>query len=69
MCLETLNLSRDHVVFIGDTMETDIMGATAAGITSIWLQRKENNKSYPLGPPPNYIINNLSELKSLFFKT
>ncbi len=35
--LEMLNVGRDHVLAVGDSLRTDIAGANAAGIASCWV--------------------------------
>lgn len=44
--LENPDEKREHIVYIGDTYDTDVVGAKAAGIGAIWLNHKgEENKN------------------------
>ncbi|MDC3415050.1 HAD family hydrolase [Terrihalobacillus insolitus] len=57
--LETVSLKRDEVLMIGDNLMTDILGATRAGIPSVWINRfdKERNEV-----KPDFEIKKLQEL-------
>ncbi|MDQ1562703.1 MAG: hydrolase / 5-amino-6-(5-phospho-D-ribitylamino)uracil phosphatase [Actinomycetota bacterium] len=49
---------------IGDSLENDIAGAHAAGITSVWLNR--TGEALPSGAvEPDHVIASLSELPAL----
>lgn len=60
-CLEAAgNPPKDEILVIGDSLESDILGAKNAGITSCWM-----NPSRKINPPdivPNYEITKLTEL-------
>jgi len=57
--LSLLDLQKDEVLMVGDNLMTDILGATRAGIQSVWINRtnKERNEVVP-----NYEIKQLDEL-------
>jgi putative hydrolase of the HAD superfamily len=62
--LEGLRLEPKDVLFVGDTVREDVVGARAAGIPVAWLS--ENKGEYPAGlSPPDYTIGNLTELPKL----
>jgi len=42
--LDRLNLSANDVVMVGDSLTTDIAGATALNIRSVWLNRQAENE-------------------------
>tara|TARA_B110000196_G_scaffold154265_1_gene132848 strand:- start:272 stop:685 length:414 start_codon:yes stop_codon:yes gene_type:complete len=64
--LEKLNLTNKEVIMVGDTLESDILGANKMGITSVLLnRRKENYKNNPI--KPNYEINNLEQVLEVIF--
>ena len=50
-------------VYVGDSPEHDIAGARAAGIRSIWINRRE--RIWPGGPRPDHEITSLLELPEL----
>ena len=57
--------NREHIVFIGDTYESDIKGATGAGINAIWINhnREKNPDNLPV-----HCIYDTSELSRLICK-
>jgi putative hydrolase of the HAD superfamily len=64
---EALRLSEgypDDSVFIGDSPEHDIVGARAAGIRSIWVNRTGKPWSVE-HPPPDYEARNLADVRAL----
>ncbi len=64
MARKTLQLTTDETIMIGDTMETDILGAGTMGFTTILtlsgVARKETLNDY--GYSPDYIINSIHDL-------
>ena len=54
-----LSLDKGEVVMVGDNLNTDILGAKRAGITSVWLNRHDRK---PEDVKPTYEITNLLEL-------
>ena len=38
--------SRDRIVFVGDIYESDIVGATNAGLDAIWINSKNAKNAY-----------------------
>jgi len=48
---------------IGDNLQTDVAGANAAGLRSIWLNRTQQPRSASQ-PAPNAEVASLSELSS-----
>lgn len=61
--LELGEVTADEAVYIGDNPEHDVAGARAAGITSIWMNRRE--QPWPGGPEPDFAVRNLWELLPL----
>lgn len=62
--LEAYNLSPLEVLHVGDSLSSDVVGAQNAGIKVAWINRK--HKALPENYSPDYIINSLQELISLF---
>ncbi|MBW2979271.1 HAD family hydrolase [Candidatus Woesearchaeota archaeon] len=56
--LKMLNLQKNEVVMVGDSIESDVIGAKKAGIKVILVDRKNKREFQPK-------INNLSELKEM----
>ncbi|WP_456278784.1 HAD family hydrolase [Bacillus sp. AK128] len=61
--LKLSGLSRDEVLHVGDSLSSDVTGATNVGIKSVWINR--NNKEFRGIDKPTYIINKLDELLDL----
>ncbi|MGH2409360.1 MAG: HAD family hydrolase, partial [Chloroflexota bacterium] len=61
--LERLRLRPDKAVMVGNSLDHDIMGARAAGIGSIWINRV--GEAAPTGWAPDATITSLSELPAL----
>jgi putative hydrolase of the HAD superfamily len=58
--LSQCNLQADEAIMVGDNLMTDILGASRAGIRSIWINRE--NKQPDKDIKPSYEITNLEEL-------
>jgi putative hydrolase of the HAD superfamily len=50
-------------MYIGDSPEHDMAGARAAGLISVWINRRE--REWPGGPPPDFEITDLRQLLPL----
>ncbi|QBP39931.1 HAD family hydrolase [Paenisporosarcina antarctica] len=61
--LSQSNLQADEAIMVGDNLMTDILGASRAGIRSVWINRelKQPDKEVK----PTYEITNLEELFSI----
>lgn len=63
-CLEVSgNPDKSDILVIGDTLESDILGAKRAGIKSCWINPE--NKICPLDLKPDYEIQKLSDLYNI----
>lgn len=65
-CLELLRVKRENALYIGDSLFHDVQGAINAGITCVWLNRK-NESIKPDDPHPDYEIHELTELLGIVF--
>ncbi|WP_019414729.1 HAD family hydrolase [Paenisporosarcina sp. TG20] len=54
------NIQADEAIMVGDNLMTDILGATRAGIRSVWINREQ--KLLDQDVTPTYEINDLEEL-------
>lgn len=62
--LERLGARPEEAIYVGDNPAHDIVGARAAGIRAVHLNR--DGQSYPDGvPPPDYTISSLHQLPGL----
>ena len=63
-----LSRQRDETIMIGDTMETDIRGATDLGFRSVLVltgaSTKETLKEYPFAP--TYVVDSIADLRNGF---
>lgn len=63
--LECLGVHGKDVWHVGDSLESDVAGARAAGLTAVWINRY-GAKREPGDPEPDMEIRSLSELASYF---
>ncbi|HHY73993.1 MAG TPA: HAD family hydrolase [Bacillus bacterium] len=61
--LKLMNINSDEAIMVGDNLLTDILGATRAGIKSVWINR--HNKERLSDVTPTYEIKHLEELFSI----
>ncbi|MCK6530481.1 HAD family hydrolase [Myxococcota bacterium] len=62
-----LGLAADAVLFVGDTPETDVLGAARSGMDSGWLNPR--GEPFPEGlPGPTYEIRSLLELRRILLR-
>ncbi|SDK22613.1 HAD family hydrolase [Sediminibacillus albus] len=57
--LQFVSAEKDEVLMVGDNLMTDILGASRAGITSVWINRQEAQAKEVI---PSYEITSLDEL-------
>jgi putative hydrolase of the HAD superfamily len=58
--LQKLGVSAKETVFVGDTVDADVMGAKAAGMKSIFIERRVQKEAEQACP--NHTIKSLNEL-------
>ena len=63
--LSLLEIDKEEALMVGDNLMTDILGATRAGIKSVWINRHDKERNEVV---PDFEINHLSELFDLIFK-
>nr|WP_295972065.1 HAD family hydrolase [uncultured Bacillus sp.] len=60
--LSLLELDKDQVLMVGDNLMTDILGASRAGIKSVWINRHDKERNEVI---PDFEITSLEELFSI----
>ncbi len=61
--LERFGIEPDDALYVGDSAEHDVAGARAAGITSVWINRR--GREWPGGARADHEITSLLELPDL----
>ncbi|WP_040954511.1 HAD family hydrolase [Virgibacillus sp. SK37] len=61
--LDLLALSQEQVMMVGDNLHTDILGASQAGIDSVWVNRNRKEKNSEI--VPTYEISSLQGIFNL----
>ncbi len=64
LALSRLNMNPSEVLFVGDNLKADVVGAQSVGMSTAWLNR--NGKDLPAGIIPDYHIKTTTELLTLF---
>ena len=57
--LERMGLKKDEAIMVGDNLMTDILGASRAGIKSVWINRHDKERNEVV---PTYEITHLEQL-------
>lgn len=63
LALARLNLDPAEVLFVGDNLKADVVGAQSVGMPTAWLNR--NGKDLPSDVIPDYEIKSAAELLTL----
>ncbi len=62
--LRLAGVGPEEAIFVGDSAEFDMVGADAAGIPTVWVNRQQRPWTEP-GPPPTRQIHSLADLPRL----
>ena len=57
--LSLLEIGKDQALMVGDNLMTDILGASRAGIKSVWINRHDKERNEVI---PDFEISHLEEL-------
>ena len=65
--LDKIKIDKDEILYIGDSLTSDVAGPHKAGIKAVWVNRKDKRrKSNQV--KPSFIVKNLEELNYLKIK-
>ena len=62
--LSELSVRPERAVHVGNSLRSDVAGARAAGVRTVWLAEKADPSTVP-DPEPDHAISTLSELPSV----
>jgi 2-haloalkanoic acid dehalogenase type II len=63
---EQLGVDPSTVLYVGDSLPTDVRGAQGAGLRTAWIKRSERDRALPEGTPvPDVEVSKLTELCDL----
>ena len=57
--LERMGLNKDEAIMVGDNLMTDVLGASRAGIKTVWINRHDKERNEVV---PTYEITHLEQL-------
>ena len=60
LAIESLNMKPEEVLFVGDNIFLDVIGAKNVGMKSAWINRE--HKNIPAGCEPDYELHSLEDL-------
>lgn len=60
LAMQRLGLKPDEILFVGDSPETDVVGAQGVGMRAVWLNRDKSSQWD--GVQPDYEIDSLADL-------
>jgi len=60
--LDELDVPRDRIVYVGNSLEYDVAGAQNAGLAAAWLRRREDG---PDPYAPDYVLDSLADLPAV----
>jgi HAD superfamily hydrolase (TIGR01549 family) len=63
LCLSALDVKSEHAVFVGDSIQFDVVGARRAGLVAVLLGRASSSH-----PRPDFMIRELGEIPELVRK-
>lgn len=63
VALEALDSTPERAVYVGNSLSSDVAGARAAGLQSIWIPADADATSTP-NPEPDYVLESLSDLET-----
>ena len=60
LAIESLNMKPEEILFVGDNLSLDVVGAKRVGMKSAWVNR--GRKKIPAGVEPDYELHSLEDL-------
>ena len=60
LAIESLKLKPEEILFVGDNIRLDIVGAQNVGMKSAWINRERKNNS--IDGEPDYELHSLTDL-------
>jgi FMN phosphatase YigB (HAD superfamily) len=62
-----LGINPKEILFVGDSISIDVVGAQGIGMKSAWLNR--DGKNLPTDINPDYELHSLEDLLRIYLKT
>lgn len=59
--LENLGVPAERAVYVGNSLQSDVRGANATGLRSVWVRRPGNDERPP--PDPHYTVDSPADLQ------
>ena len=68
IAFEKFNLKREECFYVGNDLHDDVLGASSAGIKTVYIETEQSGKYENLRVIPDYTVATHFEMKELLFK-
>ena len=67
IAFEKFNLNKDECFYVGNDLHDDVLGASNAGLKTVYIETEQSGKYPNLDITPNYEVNTHEEMKELLY--
>ena len=67
IAFDKFSLKREECIYIGNDLHDDVLGASGAGLKTVYIETEQSGKYPDLCVSPDYVAENHEELKKLLF--
>ena len=67
IAFEKFNLNKDECFYVGNDLHDDVLGASDAGLKTVYIETEQSGKYEGLNVTPDYIVSTHFEMKELLF--
>jgi putative hydrolase of the HAD superfamily len=67
IAFKKFNLNKDECFYVGNDLHDDVLGASNAGLKTVYIETEQSGKYPNLDITPNYEVNTHEEMKELLY--